>query len=58
MINLSEQQMKSIKQEFKSIFFLSMFENGDIYKGDYEGFYCVPCETFYPQSQLIDEFLS
>ena len=35
--------------------FLSMFENGDIYKGDYEGFYCVPCETFYPQSQLIDE---
>lgn len=35
--------------------FLKMYENGDIYKGEYEGFYCVPCETFYPESQLIDE---
>ena len=35
--------------------FLKMYENGDIYKGEYEGFYCVPCETFYPESQLVDE---
>ncbi|OCL86606.1 methionine--tRNA ligase [Arcobacter porcinus] len=35
--------------------FSKMFEKGDIYKGEYEGFYCVPCETFYPESQLVDE---
>ncbi len=35
--------------------FLKMYENGDIYKGEYEGFYCVPCETFFPESQLVDE---
>lgn len=35
--------------------FMKMFENGDIYKGEYEGFYCVPCETFFPESQLVDE---
>ena len=34
--------------------FLKMYENGDIYKGEYEGFYCVPCETFFPESQLAD----
>ncbi len=28
--------------------FLKMYENGDIYKGEYEGFYCVPCKTFFP----------
>ncbi|MEA1920133.1 MAG: methionine--tRNA ligase [Campylobacterota bacterium] len=31
-----------------------MFEKGDIYKGDYEGHYCVSCETFFPETQLID----
>lgn len=35
--------------------FLNMYNNGDVYKGEYEGFYCVPCETFYPESQLVDE---
>jgi methionyl-tRNA synthetase len=34
--------------------FLKMFENGDIYKDFYEGNYCVSCETFFPESQLID----
>lgn len=31
-----------------------MHNNGDIYKGDYEGFYCVSCESFFPETQLID----
>jgi len=35
--------------------FLKMYEKGDIYKGEYEGYYCVPCETFFPESQLVDE---
>jgi len=34
--------------------FLKMFENGDIYKDFYEGNYCVSCETFFPESQLMD----
>ncbi|AXK48745.1 methionine--tRNA ligase [Aliarcobacter trophiarum LMG 25534] len=35
--------------------FLQMHKNSDIYKGEYEGFYCVPCETFFPETQLVDE---
>ncbi|MDR2789459.1 MAG: methionine--tRNA ligase [Campylobacteraceae bacterium] len=31
-----------------------MFKNGDIYKGEYEGHYCVSCETFFTDSQLIN----
>ncbi len=34
--------------------FMVMFKNGDIYKGNYEGNYCVGCETFFTNSQLID----
>jgi methionyl-tRNA synthetase len=34
--------------------FVKMHEKGDIYKGDYEGHYCVSCETFFPETQLID----
>lgn len=35
--------------------FETMYEKGDIYKGEYEGFYCVSCETFFTEKQLIDE---
>jgi methionyl-tRNA synthetase len=35
--------------------FSKMYEKGDIYKGDYEGYYCVSCETFFTKKQLIDE---
>ncbi|CAI8195008.1 MAG: methionine--tRNA ligase [Sulfurovum sp.] len=35
--------------------FKTMFDKGDIYKGEYEGFYCVPCETFFTEKQLVDE---
>ncbi len=34
--------------------FETMVANGDIYKGHYEGHYCVSCETFFPETQLID----
>ncbi len=34
--------------------FAKMYENGDIYKDFYEGNYCVSCETFFPESQLMD----
>ena len=29
-------------------------EQGDIYKGEYEGWYCMPCETYFTQTQLVD----
>ena len=31
-----------------------MYDQGDIYKGVYEGWYCTPCESFYTESQLVD----
>ena len=34
--------------------FAKMYEQGDIYKDFYEGHYCVSCETFFPEGQLID----
>lgn len=34
--------------------FKKLFDQGDIYKGEYEGLYCVPCESFFTQSQLVD----
>ncbi len=34
--------------------FTKLYEQGDIYKGHYEGKYCVPCESFFTQSQLVD----
>jgi methionyl-tRNA synthetase len=32
-----------------------MYKNGDIYKDAYEGFYCVSCETFFTQTQLLED---
>ena len=34
--------------------FNKLYEQGDIYKGNYEGLYCTPCESFFTESQLID----
>ena len=31
-----------------------MYEQGDIYKGEYSGLYCTPCESFWTESQLVD----
>lgn len=34
--------------------FKKMYDQGDIYKGYYEGMYCTPCESFFTESQLVD----
>ena len=34
--------------------FRRLYEQGDIYKSEYEGWYCKPCESFYTESQLVD----
>lgn len=34
--------------------FKRLYDQGDIYKGYYEGLYCVPCESFFTSSQLVD----
>ncbi len=34
--------------------FTKLYEQGDIYKGAYEGLYCTPCESFFTESQLVD----
>ena len=36
-------------------FLNKLHEKGDIYKGEYEGWYCVPCESFFPESHLIQD---
>lgn len=34
--------------------FQTIYEKGDIYKSEYEGWYCTPCETFLPRAKLVD----
>lgn len=34
--------------------FKKLYDQGDIYKGHYEGLYCTPCESFFTESQLVD----
>ena len=34
--------------------FMKMYEKGDIYKGEYEGWYCTPCEAFWTETQIVD----
>lgn len=34
--------------------FRKLYEQGDIYKSEYEGMYCVPCESFFTESQVVD----
>ena len=34
--------------------FKRMYDKGDIYKGEYKGLYCTPCESFWTESQLVD----
>ena len=41
--------VKSVQQIFKKL-----YDQGDIYKGYYEGMYCTPCESFFTESQLAD----
>lgn len=44
-----EDHEKQVQKIFKKL-----YEQGDIYKGKYEGMYCTPCESFWTESQLID----
>ncbi len=44
-----EDHEKQIQKIFKKL-----YDQGDIYKGTYEGKYCVPCESFFTNSQLVD----
>ncbi|MBX1079686.1 methionine--tRNA ligase [Campylobacter jejuni] len=41
--------------EFVKVMFLKMWQKGDIYKDEYEGHYCISCESFFTQSQLIND---
>ena len=34
--------------------FKQLYDQGDIYKGEYKGLYCTPCESFWTESQLVD----
>jgi len=45
-----EDHVKLIQRIFEK-----MYKQGDIYKGEYEGWYCTPCESFFTDSQLVDE---
>lgn len=44
-----EDHVKEVQKIFRK-----MYDKGDIYKGEYEGWYCTECEAFYTQSQLVD----
>ncbi|MGN0352101.1 MAG: methionine--tRNA ligase [Roseburia sp.] len=44
-----EDHEKQVKKIFKKL-----YDQGDIYKGAYEGMYCTPCESFWTESQLVD----
>jgi methionyl-tRNA synthetase len=44
-----EYHEKQVQKIFKKL-----YEQGDIYKGNYEGMYCTPCESFFTPSQLVD----
>ncbi|MEK9200284.1 methionine--tRNA ligase [Ureibacillus sp. 179-F W5.1 NHS] len=44
-----ERHTKSVEKIFQKF-----LDNGDIYKGEYEGWYCTPCESFYTETQLVD----
>lgn len=44
-----DRHKKSVEKIFQTF-----LDNGDIYKGEYEGWYCTPCESFYTEAQLVD----
>ncbi|MFD2870082.1 methionine--tRNA ligase [Kurthia populi] len=44
-----ERHTKAVQKIFKRF-----LDNGDIYKGEYEGWYCTPCESFFTETQLVD----
>ena len=49
-IRTTEPRHHEVVQEI----FQKIYDQGDIYKAEYEGWYCVPCETFWPESKLLE----
>lgn len=49
-IRTTEERHEKIVQKI----FKKLYEQGDIYKGEYEGKYCTPCESFWTETQLVD----
>lgn len=45
----NEDHVRRVQKIFKKL-----YDQGDIYKGTYQGLYCIPCESFWTESQLID----
>jgi len=45
-----ERHIKTVQRALEIV-----YKKGDIYEGKYEGWYCTPCETFWPQTQIIDK---
>ncbi len=50
-IRTTEKEHKEIVQNI----FKKLYEKGDIYKDEYEGLYCIPCESFFTEGQLVDD---
>ena len=48
-LTTDEDHEKQVQKIFKKL-----YDQGDIYKGHYEGMYCTPCESFFTESQLVD----
>ena len=44
-----EEHVATVQKIFKKL-----YDQGDIYKGEYSGLYCTPCESFWTESQLVD----
>ena len=44
-----KEHMECVQKVFKKL-----YDNGDIYKGEYKGLYCTPCESFWTETQLVD----
>ncbi len=44
-----DRHVKAVQKIFKQL-----YDQGDIYKGEYEGWYCTPCESFWTERQLVD----
>ena len=44
-----DEHVKAVQKIFKQL-----YDQGDIYKGEYEGWYCTPCESFWTERQLVD----
>jgi methionyl-tRNA synthetase len=49
-VRTTDESHKKIASEI----FKKVFDKGEIYKGTYEGWHCIPCETYYPEKDLVE----